>query len=302
MRTIISFIIVIAIIADSSCSKKINAGKSPGYETTDKYGNKMLLGRCTKKSLQQEPYARWFIKNYSDYKIDTQACEQLKRKLAGKNFEIFMGTWCGDSKREVPRMFKILDYCGIKSSQIKLIMVNNKDSMYKQSPQHEERGMNIHRVPDFIVFDNKKEKGRIIESPVISLEKDLLAISNDEHYEPNYKAVAALIDFLEKPAVPSSENEIESLANMIKPFSKSMGELNTFGYVKMASGEMDKAQIAFRINTILYPENANVFDSMGDFYARNNKSIDAKENYQKALQLAPSNDETRKKLAQLRNN
>ncbi len=26
-----------------------------------------------------------------------------------------MGTWCGDSRREVPRMYKILDYCQVKA-------------------------------------------------------------------------------------------------------------------------------------------------------------------------------------------
>jgi len=302
MRTIISFIISIGIITYSSCSSKTIPTKSLNYETTDKSGNKTLLGACTEKSLQREPYASWFNKNYSDYKIDTQACEMLMQKLSGKSFEIFMGTWCGDSRREVPRMFKILDYCGVKSSQIKLIMVSNKDSAYKQSPQHEERGLNIHRVPDLIVFENKKETGRIIESPVISLEKDLLAILNNEHYEANYKAVSVLMDLFAKNKITNSENEISTLANTIKPFSKSANELNTFGYVKMAANEMDKAEIAFRINTILYPENANMFDSLGDFYSKNNNPVAAKENYQKALQLAPTNEETRKKLSQLQNN
>jgi len=294
--------VICIVITNSSCHSKLIPAQSINHETTDKYGNKMLLGSCNRKDLQQEPYGSWLNKNYDDYKIDTQACELLKQKSSGKNFEIFMGTWCGDSKREVPRIFKILDYCGIKSSQIKLIMLSNQDSFYKQSPQHEERGMNIHRVPDLIVFDNKKEEGRIIESPVTSLEKDLLSIVNDEKYLPNYEAVAVLIDFLSRNKTPDSNSEITTLVNMIKPFSKSANELNTFGYVKMASGEMDKAEAAFRINCILYPENENVFDSLGDYYVRNNNKSSAIENYHKALQLRPSNEATRKKLMQLQNN
>ncbi len=290
------------VITNSSCHSKLVPAQSVNHETTDKYGEKMLLGSCNKKDLQQEPYSSWFNNNYSDYKIDTQTCELLKQKLAGKNFEIFMGTWCGDSRREVPRMFKILDYCGVASSQIKLIMLNNQDSFYKQSPQHEERGMNIHHVPDLVVFDNKKEEGRIIESPVASLEKDLLAITSDEKYLSNYEAVAVLIDFLGRNNTPDSNSMITTVANMIKPFSKSSNELNTFGYVKMASREMDKAEVAFRINCILYPDNANVFDSMGDYYVKNNNKASAMENYQKALQILPTNEATRKKLIQLQNN
>jgi hypothetical protein len=98
-----------------------------------------------------------------------------------------MGTWCGDSRREVPRMYKILDYCGVKASQIQLVNVSNSDTAYKQSPGHEEKGMDIRRVPDLLVFNNNREQGRIVESPVVSLEKDLLSIVSGAPYEPRYK-------------------------------------------------------------------------------------------------------------------
>ena len=97
-----------------------------------------------------------------------------------------MGTWCGDSRREVPRMLKILDYCGIKPEQVKIVMVSNADSLYKQSPNHEERGLNILRVPTLIVYENTTEINRVIEYPVESLEKDLLRIMSKQPYKPNY--------------------------------------------------------------------------------------------------------------------
>src|ERR1700722_16811173 len=102
MRTIIFFMMAMAIIADTSCHSKLIPQQSLNREVTDNNGNKMLLGQCNKERLQQEPYGTWFNKNYTDYKIDTATCEILKQKLAGKGFEVFMGTWCGDSKREVP--------------------------------------------------------------------------------------------------------------------------------------------------------------------------------------------------------
>jgi len=302
MRTILFFMMAIAIIANTSCHPKSIPQQSLNREITDGKGNKILLGECNKERLQQEPYGSWFNKNYADYKIDTLACEILKSKLAKKKLVIFMGTWCGDSRREVPRMFKILDYCGIKPSQIKLIMVSNQDSAYKQSPAHEERGLEIHRVPDLLVFEKKKETGRIIESPIVSLEKDLLAIASNEKYMPNYEAVSVLIDFIKKNKTTDLKNKIPELSAMIKPLSKSANELNTYGYVKMAAGEMDKAEIAFRLNTVLYPGNANVFDSLGDYYLKNSHFLLAKENYQRALELEPANEATRKKMMQVQNN
>lgn len=97
-----------------------------------------------------------------------------------------MGTWCGDSKREVPRILKMLDCCGFKERDVNLIMVSNKDSLYKKSPQHEEAGKNIVRVPTIIIEQKGLEVGRIVEFPKISLEKDMLAILRNENYQPNY--------------------------------------------------------------------------------------------------------------------
>jgi len=72
-----------------------------------------------------------------------------------------------------------------------LVMVGNNDSLYKKSPQHEEAGKNIVRVPTIIVDQKGVEIGRIIEFPVSSLEKDLLTILRKEKYQPNYHQLKA---------------------------------------------------------------------------------------------------------------
>jgi hypothetical protein len=98
-----------------------------------------------------------------------------------------MGTWCGDSRREVPRLLKMLDCCGFPMDQLQLIMVSNHSDMYKKSPGREEAGRNIIRVPTLIVESNDQEVGRLVEYPVITLEKDLLAILRQDHYVPRYQ-------------------------------------------------------------------------------------------------------------------
>lgn len=152
----------------------------------DRNGNQMLIGCCTREALLQEPFATWYIKNYNDYSIDTMAANEIKKNIRNKQFILFLGTWCGDSRRETPRILKIFDYCNVNSEQIKLVMVSNHDSAYKQSPSHEERGMNILRVPTLIVLENNKEINRIVESPIESIEKDLLKIITGKKYLHNY--------------------------------------------------------------------------------------------------------------------
>src|SRR4030095_10433075 len=141
---------------------------------------------CTRTALLQAPFADWFKPNYDSYRVDSFTCNFIRPLLAGKSITIFMGTWCGDSKREVPRVLKMLDCCGFPEKQLQLIMVSNLSDAYKQSPQHEEKGRNIIRVPTIIIEEKGKEVGRIVEFPKTSLEKDMLTILRKESYVPNY--------------------------------------------------------------------------------------------------------------------
>jgi hypothetical protein len=222
-------------------------------ETTDTHGNPELLGVWSEERLQQAPYNTWFVKNYQDYTVDSASADQLRSGLAGKKLRIFMGTWCGDSQREVPRIFKILDYCGIPASAIELITVSNADSTIKQSPGHEEKGLDIFRVPDLIVFDHGKEQGRIVESPISSLEKDLLAITGGQPYTPTYKGAAYLTRLFRSEKMDRIEGDLPAIAEQIRPLVSSPGELKSYAHVMQAAGEKDKAEIAGKVNAIIFP-------------------------------------------------
>lgn len=145
-----------------------------------------LLGIHPIADLRQVPFADWFLPNYQAYQPDSLLIPKIKELLKGKTLQIFLGTWCGDSKREVPRMLKILAAAGYDSSKLQLVFVNNSPEQYKKSPGHEEQGKNIVRVPTLIVYKGKTEIGRFIEYPKESIEKDLLKMLQGEPYEPNY--------------------------------------------------------------------------------------------------------------------
>jgi thiol-disulfide isomerase/thioredoxin len=187
-------VISILIFAMIACTPKIaNRQAQPmNIEATDKKGNIILLGKTTRQRLAQAPFDTWYTKNYESYNVDSNTASQVKPLLRNKHFLLFMGTWCGDSRREVPRMYKILDYCQVNPSQVQLINLNNSDTAYKQSPGHEEQGLNIRRVPTLLIFENDREVGRIVESPVTSLEKDLLAIVTGQPYEHRYRNLGSL--------------------------------------------------------------------------------------------------------------
>ena len=85
------------------------------------------------------------------------------------NVVVFFGTWCHDSKRELPKALKIFNEIGINDENIELVAVG----IDKKEPEGRAAKLNLMYTPTLIFFKESKEIGRIIEKPVISLEKDI---------------------------------------------------------------------------------------------------------------------------------
>jgi thiol-disulfide isomerase/thioredoxin len=96
--------------------------------------------------------------------------------LEGVDLLVFMGTWCEDSQRELPHFYKILDHLGIPESRLRVVALDNHPDRRKTSPDGAEQGWNIDYVPTFIFLKNGKELGRIVETPLASLERDMINI------------------------------------------------------------------------------------------------------------------------------
>ena len=149
-------------------------------------GTPMLLGKTSVSQMDQPPFKEWYQREYTGYTTDATTIDSLKQLMNGYRFELFFGTWCGDSRREVPRILKLMDQLNVKPSAITLIGVGNRDTLYKQSPAHEESGKHIYRVPTLNIYKNGKEVGRITETPVNTWEKDMLDIMLGRQYMPKY--------------------------------------------------------------------------------------------------------------------
>lgn len=65
--------------------------------------------------------------------------------------------------------------------------------------------------------------------------------------------------------------------------------LNGVGYALLQQKEFTKAIDMFRVNTLLYPNSENVFDSLGEAYLEAGEKEKAKQNYQKVLDINPNN-------------
>jgi thiol-disulfide isomerase/thioredoxin len=132
-----------------------------------------LLGYFNPELLTHYPYSTWYIKGFDDYQVKTDALNKLldisKEDLSIK---IVMGTWCPDSRREVPRFMRVLDTWQFPVAKVTFIGVDDA----KLSPVGEYVKLEIKRVPTFIIYKNNIEAGRIIENPTTSLEQDVVNI------------------------------------------------------------------------------------------------------------------------------
>lgn len=70
-------------------------------------------------------------------------------------------------------------------------------------------------------------------------------------------------------------------------------ELNVYGYQLLNQGKTDEAIKIFKLNIEKHPDSWNVYDSLGDAYNRIGDKENSKENYSKALELAPANQKSR---------
>lgn len=131
---------------------------------------RVLIGECTKSGLIFEDFGLHMKYEYDNYELDMKKIEKIKKKMEGLKITIVLGTWCKDSKEQVPRFFKILDELKFDEKDFTIIGVNSK----MQALVIPLEDMNIERVPTFIFYRKGKEVGRITETPKKTLEKDML--------------------------------------------------------------------------------------------------------------------------------
>ncbi|WP_428656427.1 serine hydrolase [Runella sp.] len=77
-------------------------------------------------------------------------------------------------------------------------------------------------------------------------------------------------------------------------------DLNQLGYYLMNSKRLDDALRVFELNVRLFPESANVYDSLGEAYLNKGNKERALANYKKSLELDPKNNGAKEAIEQLK--
>ena len=149
--------------------------QSPAMPASTNFSEQItwILGYFTRDRLTAPPHSEWYQKGYDEYQFKSEVVNKLTDiSKDDLTIKIVMGSWCPDSRREVPRFMKIIDAWQFPVNNITFIGVDNA----KLSPIGDFEKLDIQRVPTFIFYKNNIEAGRIIENPLTSLEQDILNI------------------------------------------------------------------------------------------------------------------------------
>lgn len=141
----------------------------------------MLLGKIDRTGLQKAIFKDWYTENTTAHVLDSAALKLMKPFLNEVSIKVFMGTWCEDSQREIPALFKILDAVNY-SKPIEMVAVSRD----KDTPQGYEEGYNIEYVPTIIFMKDGKEMNRIVEYAQETLERDIFRIIKGAPYKHAY--------------------------------------------------------------------------------------------------------------------
>ena len=116
-----NLLIIIAILLGYEAIGQIN---STVVDINTK--EKMLMGYCDKKGLEKGVYGAYFESQYDIYKPASAYVSKISDKIDEYEITIVMGTWCIDSKREVPHFYKVINEAGYNDKRVKVIAVNKK--------------------------------------------------------------------------------------------------------------------------------------------------------------------------------
>lgn len=222
-----------------------------------------LLGPVSEDQLAMPPYAEWFTSGYEHYSPDAGVVEALREQALDEfRFTVFFGTWCSDSRREVPRLLKLLDALGVADSAVQLIAVDNTDALYKRSPTGEEEGFEVYRVPTVVVSRGGDEVARIVEHPVRSLEQDLLAIldgggdQDGDAYQPSYPTYPVVQRWFRDGLLADPDVRADDLAQQVRGLASSKSEIESAARVLLLRGDVTEAVKLFEVNASLLWDSA----------------------------------------------
>lgn len=136
--------------------------------------NTDLVGKTTSQEIRSEhPIFDIYTKRYSP---DSTSIKYLSQLTDSIKIYVLFGTWCHDSKKQVPAFMKILEVANNDVIEAEYIALTRE----KSDAEGFAKLWQLKFTPTFIIYRNGIEYGRIIEEPSKKMELDLVEILKSE--------------------------------------------------------------------------------------------------------------------------
>lgn len=277
MKTLLIIIAFVHVLPSSFAQTK--------YEVLRNGKLEKLLGHVETTDFEKEPFESWYQRYYSEYIVDTVALDKLVFDF--DSVQVFFGTWCKDSKEHLPAFIKVLERLQQKE-KLRLVGVENISFMYKQSPDGQHFGKNIHRIPTFIFYEASEEIGRIIETPGKSLENDMYALSQGT-YTPNYQIIESIDSIFISVHPDNWEDNLQSILNTFG-MPETADDFHTWARVLKQNGRIAACKLILETNYALFPSTWFTSFYLGLLHEEMGNVPEAIKYYQKTYEIQPQGD------------
>jgi tetratricopeptide (TPR) repeat protein len=282
------FNILFVSFANAECS-----GNECNLERESKgmwYGDVNLIGSVNRDGFIKKPFSTWFVTGYESYQPDQKIIDQIKKSalIEGNNLNVtvFMGTWCSDSQKQIPRLYKILDEIGLSSDRVSVHALGIVPHEFRKT--HDgiaENDLNIYRVPTIILRKNNIELGRIIETPAETLEQDLLTILQGGSYRPPAHILEGEVNqYLEKNGVEGFEKNIDSIADFFREKGIKEDDLNHYiAFNLLYAKRYKEAAAVLKMMLKIFPEAGHLHLTLARTHELLNNDYRALKSYRRAF-------------------
>ena len=163
MRRTLTFVLMVMIFS-FACQKKQQSQMAKKAEIpilTNQLDENELLAKVPAMKDEME-----------NYQPDSAAIAYLKNFDKDLTITVLLGTWCPDSRREVPRFMKVIKEANNPHFKCEFFGLDrSKSDSLGMGKKYQ-----VEYVPTFVVQMNGAEIGRIIETPTETIEQDLVQI------------------------------------------------------------------------------------------------------------------------------
>ena len=259
-----------------------------------------LVGSVSRSELRVQPFSDWFDPQYSKYQASEALVADLGKSMDGVSIEAYFGTWCGDSRRQIPRLIRILDLASVDESRLTLVALSDQQMQFKRSPMRSEAKRYIHRTPTIVVLRQGVEIGRIVETPSETIEADLLAILRGKGPAAKYGAEAWVHHLFTDLPSDEAEKRLATADAEVAALSSPDSLWHYADQDLMKNGRPREAKAVLDLHLRLNPRSVTGHVVMADALAELGRKAEALVEAEKALSLDPKDGRAQRTAARLR--